>query len=379
MKVIHIITSLRLGGAEVALFNRLKAMRQDADHLVVCFYDGPIAVSIRQLGIPVVHVQGLIKGFDFVGICRVLFITRQFKPDVIHTALWAANMVGRIVGSCLHIPVINELHGNVAHEGMVRNVIERQSLYGADRVVAVSPSVRKTYEKQIVQLLSQTKQKFIGARLTTIANGIDRQGLVARVTHEPLLRGTLGLEAEDFVVGAIGRFEKIKSYDVLIKSFAKFCRLVVPSKNSPKLLLIGDGSQRSYLEQLVADLGLQDKVIFMGYRTDAYKFYPLFNCFALSSQSEGLSIALLEALALGIPVITTNIGLEHDAVVSGKNGLLIAVNNINAYADGLLALYKGCLIRSKDMEPLVPYPFSIDLVADAYRNLYRLLSRRHAG
>lgn len=376
MKIFHIITNLRVGGAEVALLNRLKAMRHDADHLVVCFYDGPIAASIRQLGIPVVHVRGLIKGYDPVGMWQLLRIARQFKPDVIHTALWAANMAGRFVGTVLHLPVINELHGNVVHEGWLRNIIERWSLRGAGRIVAVSPSVRKTYEKQIVQSLSRAKQKIIGERLSTIANGIDRQDLVARVAREPLLRDMLGLVAEDFVVGAIGRFEKIKSYDVLIKSFARFCDLVLQNNqlvSRPKLLLIGDGSQRFYLEQLVCDLGLQKQVIFTGYRKDAYKFYPLFDCFALSSQSEGLSIALLEALALGVPVITSNIGLEHDAVVPGKNGLLIPVNDVEAYADGLLALYKGCLIKSKCMKPLAPYPFSIENVADAYRGLYQKL------
>jgi glycosyltransferase involved in cell wall biosynthesis len=379
MKILHIITSLRVGGAEVALLNRLKAMRNDFgyQHKVICFYDGPIAGEIRELGISVVLVRGLVKGYDPVGLWKLFKIALTFKPDIIHTALWAANMVGRIVGPILQITVINELHGNVAHEGWLRNVAERWLLRGASRVVAVSPSVRHVYERHIVQALPLRDRSFIATRLVTIPNGIDRSVLVARVSAQLLSREALGLTQSDFVVGAIGRFERIKSYDVLVRSVARLCELVSPEqRNSIKLCLVGDGSERGALERLLQELDLEQHVVFTGYRLDAFNFYPLFDCFALSSQSEGLSIALLEALALGLPVISTHLELQHDAIVPGVNGLLIPVNDVEHYAQGLLALYNKQIKKSGDLSPLSHFPFSIDVVVDAYRLIYQQLILR---
>ena len=379
MKILHIITSLRMGGAEVALLNRLKAMRNDpgVQHKVICFYDGPIAGAIRELGISVVLVRGFVKGYDPLGLWQLFKITHSLKPDIIHTALWAANISGRIVGSILQIPVINELHGNVVHEGWLRNVAERWSLRGASRVVAVSPSVREVYERHIVQALSVRDRSFIAARLVTVPNGIDRAALMARVSTQALSRQVLGLAQSDFVVGAIGRFEKIKSYDVLVHSVVRLCELVPPEqRNSIKLCLVGDGSERAALERLVRQLGLEHHVVFTGYRLDAFNFYPLFDCFALSSQSEGLSIALLEALALGLPVISTNLELQHDAIVPGVNGLLIPVNDVELYAQGLLALYEKQIKKSDDFSPLSHFSFSIDVVTSAYRLMYQQLILR---
>lgn len=377
MKILHIITGLRLGGAEVALYNRLKAMQADDEitHVVVAFYDGPVAKSIKQLGITVIVVKGLIKGYDPLGVWRLYNLTKDFKPDLIHTSLWAANMVGRFLGYCFAVPVINELHGNVQHEGWIRNLAERVSVTQVDRVVAVAPSVRATYARHILKALPKETQYELENKLVTVTNGIDRNQLLAKIQASRLERSAFDISDDAFVIGAIGRLEPIKSYDVLIRSFAKMRqKLPMWLRDTVRLMLVGDGSERRKLEALTAKLGLKAQVIFTGYRLDAYKFYPLFDCFALSSQSEGLSIALLEALALGIPIITTNLFPQHDAIIQGKNGLLIPVNDIEAYASGLLDLYQQRITKNNDMSPLVDFPFELDKATAAYKAIYKELA-----
>lgn len=376
MKILHIITSLRIGGAEVALFNRLKAMSgNNLDHLVICFYEGPIVEQIRGLGVDVWVVKGLLRGYDPVGFFRVYKIAQRFNPSIIHTALWAANIVGRLLGLILKVPVINELHGNVAHEGILRNVVEQLSCRAATKIVAVSHSVQSSYELKIMTSLSNSKRSEIAQRLITITNGIDRQDLLARIAAFPLSRTELGLTSDDFVIGAIGRLEKIKSYEVLIRSFAALLERVPLRRASIKLVMVGDGSERFFLEQLVAALHLKQNVLFLGYRMDVYRLYSIFDCFALSSQSEGLSIALLEAIALGIPVISTHANGPHDAIVSGKNGLLVPPNDIPAYAEGLLGLMQKDIVKNPDMVPLnKSFSFSLENVVIGYQNLYCQLS-----
>jgi len=362
-----------MGGAEVALLNRLAAMNNDRyHHKVVCFYDGPIVQQIRALGIDVMVNKGFVKGYDPIGLWQLYKVMRNFNPDIIHTSLWAANMVGRLFGFIVNIPVINELHGNVEHEGRVRNGLERLSVRGAKRIVAVSASVRRVYEQCIMSGLSIPSKSLITQRLVTIANGIDRKSLINKMERTLLSRSDFGFSAQDFIIGAIGRFEKIKSYDVLIRSVAHLCQLLdEKERNKIKLCLTGEGSQRHYLQVLVQQLKLEKQVVFTGYRLDAFRFYSLFDCFALSSQSEGLSIALLEALAVGLPIITTHLEKDHDAVIQNVNGLLIPVNDVEAYAQGLLQLYHRRIKKSDDYSPLCVYPFSIDNVVASYEAMYR--------
>ena len=268
MKILHIITSLRIGGAEVALLNLLRALKDDTTihHTVVCFYSGPIVHAIRELGIKVIVVQGIVKGYDPVGLATLFIIALRYRPTIIHTALWAANMAGRIIGALLRIPVINELHGNVIHEGYLRNTVDRLLLSRAHRIIAVSPSVRTIYEHHMLQALPLKKRQGIEQRLLTITNGIDRTALINRIQAQPLSRGELGLTANDFVVGSIGRFEKIKSYDLLIRSFVRFKNLLpVAQRASIKLCLVGDGSERAALQALARSLLLDDEIVFSAF------------------------------------------------------------------------------------------------------------------
>ncbi len=383
MKILHIITGLRIGGAEYALFNLLQTIRShmDFEHRVLCFYDGPVAEKIRNLGIDVMLIRGIVRGYDPVGIYTLYKIVKSYKPDIIHTALWAANMVGRLLGYLCKIPVINELHGNVVHEGFIRNWCERRSWRAASYIVAVSNSVYTVYDRLFLENMRSKDRVAWRNRLVTIDNGIDRDALVAHVYgQDPLQRSAWGLSPQDFVIGAIGRLEKIKSFDVLIRALRLFIDdLPEADRQHIRICLVGDGSERASLQALVKELSLEDHVIFVGWRLDASRFYALFDCFALSSQSEGLSLALLEAVALGIPVISTHSGNQHDALVDDVNGFLVSPNDCVRYAHALKRLYSRDIVRSSNYEPLASFSFDITKTTKTYRNLYKILEKASRG
>jgi glycosyltransferase involved in cell wall biosynthesis len=141
----------------------------------------------------------------------------------------------------------------------------------------------------------------------------------------------------------------------------------------PRILIVGDGSERKNLETLCQTLGIKDRVLFVGMRSDAQRFYPLFDCFALSSHSEGLSIALLEALSFGLPVITTHTFAHHDVITHGVNGFLISPRDIDAYAKHLEIIYNQpdlCVTMREANTLLVEKQFSIDATVNAYVALY---------
>lgn len=385
MNILHLITSLKVGGAESALVNYLskvsdpkvvdhKIIGHDSNtHSVVYFHHGPNADKIRDLGVKIYQVFGAFSIYDPVLFFRLAKLIKLIKPDIIHSSLWSANISARLISMFYKIPVICDLHGNSFDEGKFRNWLDRRTVNYCAKIVAVSDSVKDSYLKNII---GANCSKY--SKLVVIKNGIDVDSLKNKAYSDPLTRKDFGLLQSDFVVGAVGRLEPIKSYDILIRAFARF--LKDNNAANAKLVIVGDGSQRQALQDLVKSLKIQDHVVFTGFCPDACKFYPIFDCFALSSQSEGLSIALLEAMAFGIPVISTNSDIyKHDVIKSGINGFLVNTGDIQSYASAINKLFidreLGKIIGAKNAE-LVRTEFCIDGVADKYQQLYQQLHEK---
>ena len=395
MNILHLITSLKVGGAESALVNYLsKVVGKDGNtYSVAYFHHGPNAKKIENLGIKTYQISGSISIYDTVFFFRLAKLIKFIKPDVIHSSLWSANIIARLIYKFSKIPVICDLHGNSFDEGRLRNWFDRRTVNYCAEIVAVSDSVKDSYLKNIIGSKNLTDacncnnecskmQANANSKLVVIKNGIDVQALRDKAFKDPLSRGDLGLSNDDFIVGAVGRLEAIKSYDVLIKAFAlltSFCHSESDPGSKTKLCIVGDGSQRIQLEALVKALKIEEHVVFTGFRSDVYKFYPIFDCFALSSQSEGLSIALLEAMAFGLPVISTNLDISsHDVITPEVNGFLVYPNDIEGYALAINKLFKDHQngqplrrdINKRNLE-LVRTEFCIDGVVDKYQQLYQ--------
>jgi glycosyltransferase involved in cell wall biosynthesis len=372
--IMHFISSLKLGGAESALVNYLTHAQRDQgyEHHVSYIHDGPNRIKIEQLGMPVYNIRGMVHTYDPVIMWRLYRLVQKIKPDIIHTSLWSANVIGRSVGKICRIPIISDLHGLPRHEGRLRNWLEAQTMGWSDRIVAVADVVKADYEKIIIGARRIDQHK-----LLVIKNGIDYTLIRNKAHHSAMTRADSGFAAadDDFVIGAVGRLEPIKSYDVLIKAFAKAVHDGVPKM---KLCLVGDGSQMQELRTLTHMLGVAQYVVFLGYKSDAYNLYPLFDCFALSSQSEGLSIALLEAMSFGLPVITTHDGLTHDVVVHGVNGLLVKPNDVNGYSHAIMTVHDDHKMRvamAYSNRSLIESHFSLDSVVKQYHALYQSVYR----
>lgn len=336
MNIVHIISSLKIGGAETALFNLLSAhvVEKQNTHSVVYFHDGPNRIKLEQLGIPTYRISGLFSLYDPIAFYQALSLIKKLNPSLIHSSLWMANIFARLIGKMLKIPVICDLHGRATDEGRFRNTLDALTAPLATAQVAVSHSVYKAYRESVTKKVQNQYRDTTEKKITVILNGIDQKICLERAASSPLSRKTFGLSSDDFVIGAVGRLEPIKSYDILIQGFNLFLQKN-PHQTKVKLVIVGDGSCRKELQSLALSLGISDKIIFVGGRQDAIKFYPIFDCFVLSSQSEGLSIALLEALCFGLPVITTNKEKRHDILEHGVHGLLIPPSNPQALGDAL--------------------------------------------
>ncbi len=376
MKILHCITSLKIGGAESALTNFLTYTQQklptSTKHTVVYLYGGPNVEKIKKLGIPTFQLKGLFHHYDIIAFFRLIQLIKKIKPDVLHTSLWSANIMGRLAGKLLGIPVISDLHGSAVDEGSFRNWFDAFTAPRAQTIVAVSPSVRTAYRQAVIpKVIGKNRRKLVTQKLCVIKNGIDIDQIRTTANNNPLKRSDFNWTKNDFVIGAVGRLEPIKSYDVLIRA----CALLLKNKDCakfPKLCLVGDGSEMQKLKDLTLQLNVTDSIYFAGSRSDAIKFYPLFDCFALSSRSEGLSIALLEALCFGLPVVSTHQTLEHDVITHQINGFLVPVGDEQALTQALLTLinnpHVADAIRTANLELIKA--FDLAKMASAYHSLY---------
>lgn len=333
IKIVHIISNLGIGGAELVLYQLLAHMH-DASlvHEVVFFHKGPYQEKIASLGIKTYHIKGIFP-YDPLFLYRLVRCIKKIRPDVLHTSLWAANFLGRLIAFYYGIIHAETLHNNVDQNGIVRTLLDRLTASKHGHVVAVSDG--------IVQSVAQYTPWFAPvATIRVIKNGIS--SYVLPKEQNQISRASLGLTDSHFVIGSVGRFEPVKNYSLLLTAFA----LLYDECSKARLVLVGQGSQEYFLRQRASDLGIDDRVVFV-IGKDAQPYYALFDCFVLSSYKEGISMALLEAMKYQVaPIITSSVA-THEVIIHGENGLLVPASDPEKLAHTIMQLIESRALKRR--------------------------------
>jgi len=164
--IMHLITSLKIGGAEAVLLTLLKELKQEHPHdvhTVVFFHDGPLRQQIEMLGIQTYHLKGRWFLYDPFFLYKLYRTFKTLKPDVVHSSLWAACFLARIYTSLLSVPLVCAVHVVMQDHGRLRNVLDRYLPLHPHTYIAVSPSVARSLQQDIGLKPQQ---------ITTIVNGI---------------------------------------------------------------------------------------------------------------------------------------------------------------------------------------------------------------
>lgn len=360
LRILHITSSLGIGGAESVLYYLIKHLQSDAEHMVIAFHDGPYREKLHACGIQVIVLRGLVVRYDPIFFIKLFWHIKQIQPDCIHSLLWAANVTARIIGRMLAIPVISAMHNNVSLNGRLRNYLDSWTLSLAKQVVVIHEGVQ--------QSIIDRCRKHARLPITIIHNCIDIDDVQRLANANLQLRSSFDLRDDHFVIGAVGRWIPIKRYSLLIEQFA----YILQAYPHARLLLIGHGPQAHTLREQVRMLGIDHAVRFIAGK-QAYGYFPLFNCFVLPSITEGPSIALLEAMSFGVPPVVTREELDHPVIVSGKNGILVSAGDANALYSALVELITNSYLRKKMgiyARQTIERDFSIDRMVDAYKKIF---------
>jgi len=310
-RLLYLIVDLPVGGAEIHLLNLIKHLDRDRySPTVLCIgNNGPIGEEIAKEGVPVTELGLLRKGGD----PRIVKLLREFlrreKISLVHSHLYHANYYGRMAAFREGIPAVCTIHNTYARPKVHRRLINRWLARRTARIIAVSGPVRD----DIIRYDGVDPSKVV-----VIPNGVDPGTFDIPLTRVEA-REKIGIPAEHFLIGTVGRLEEQKGLQYLVDAV----RMLREDGKQAFLLVAGSGREEMRLREQATRGGIENAVFFLGARRDVPELYRAMDVFALSSLWEGGPITLLEAMASGLPVVATPVGFVPEVVRDGVNGFIV--------------------------------------------------------
>lgn len=382
IRVLRVIARLNMGGPAIHVANLAAGLETRGYHTTLVAGslargEDSMAFVARRLGVGVVSVPEMERELsvlhDAQSIGRLAEIIREERPHVLHTHTAKAGAIARAAalaaGSARPPVVLHTFHGHVlkGYFGPGRTAffrqVERTLARFSDVLVAVSPEVRD----ELVELGVAPRAKFAVIRL-----GIPLEERLGDPTSDLDYRRPYGIAEDAFVVGWVGRMTGVKD----TASALEIVCAVREQGIDAVLCLVGDGPDRSRLEQVAHDLGIARACYFVGYQEDVAGYYRLFDAFLLPSVTEGTPVSAIESLASATPVVAYRVGGVPDVVRDGVDGYLVAAGSIEKAAGRLVALARDPALRARLGEAgraRVLGRYSVSRLVDDVDRLYQAL------
>ena len=340
VRVLHLIDSLGAGGAERSLAEmapRLAAYGVEPEIAVFHQRDVGVTEDVLAAGVRIHHVAGRSRPQRLWALRRLLAARR---PDVLHTTLYEADVLGRIAGASLRIPMVTSLvNASYSSHRRADPRVRAWKLDAARRIDAFTARRLGAGFHAITHAVADAAVNDLGisrTQITVIPRGrsLERLGEPSPERRRKV-RQRLGIDDSAFVVLNVGRREFQKGQDCLVQAAA-----LLRDRACPVQLLIAgrDGSESTHLGRLTRELDLMDSVRFLGHVDDVPDLMAAADVFVFPSRFEGLGGAVLEALAMKVPIVATTIPALAEVLDNGHLGILVGVDDSEAIAAGIEAI-----------------------------------------
>jgi glycosyltransferase involved in cell wall biosynthesis len=379
MKILHIIDSGGLYGAEIVLLNLVSEQLKLGLSPVIAsigekfIEEKPLETEALKKGFRLRKFR-MIPGPNPAGAYSVLRYAKSEGFNILHSHGYKGNIFfGLMPGRFRKLPLISTLHGYTSTRGFTKmrlyELLDAVSLRFIDAVILVDKGM--VNHKRLKNLT--------GLNYHIVNNGIppleDQERPLTHIDQTHLNPTILEFCKKSFTIGAIGRLSAEKGFNYLIDAL----KILASKKIKARLVILGEGGQRKYLEKRIVDSGIGTRVILPGYVTNAKKYLPYFNVFVLSSLTEGLPITVLEAMQAGIPIIATRVGGLSGVLENGKAGILVDSRRCNELADAISELIKNPKKGYEKVEAarcIVQKKYSCEQMARNYLRIYeKVLSK----
>ena len=356
--VLHLIETGGPGGAERMMVHLAAGLGPEYRSEAALIRDSWLGTALRQRGVPVTMLRNGPHG-SLGTLQDLLRIIRERRVAILHSHEFYMNTLGLVASRMMGVPLVATVHGRNYYADRFRRRAAYRLVATLTRMVAVSEDVR---------LFLAERVGISHRRVTVIPNGVP-------LNHAPsdektsALRESLDLHRHSQVVGTIGSLYPVKGHRYLIDAspqvIARFPYVV--------FLIVGRGGLRDELEAHARQLGVASHFRFLGHRDDVSDLLALCDIFVLPSLSEGMPLALLEAMAAGVPPIATRVGGVSEVAEDGKTGLLVPPQDSDALAERITTLLEDRALAKQigqSAREMVASRFSIARMVQAYQEVY---------
>ncbi|HEY0482125.1 MAG TPA: glycosyltransferase [Kofleriaceae bacterium] len=320
-RIVHVLSSFGMGGQERVAFDlAVSQLRAGCEVTVLSLApppDGPLAAELRAAGIEVARVARQREGIDPILILRLARWLRRHRVDLVHTHNRMALIYGAPAGRLARARVVHTKHGKNPRGG-TRLAAGKLAARAVDAFVAVSDETAD---------VARRRREIDERRLMVITNGIELGRFHPAPAGRERVRRELGIDAGAWVIGTVGRIAAEKNHALLVNAMAP---LLGPGT---RLIIAGDGPLLPALTELVAARGVASFVHLLGARYDVPDILNALDSFVLSSDTEGLPLVVLEAMATGLPVISTRVGGVPNVLEEGVTGFLVPAGDEQGLRD----------------------------------------------
>ena len=374
INILHIHTLPIISGSGLNTFLSMKGMDRNIYKVeLACAPGGRLIDLVRenQMGVKTFKnlVQPLHPVKDILAILDLIFFLRKKRYHIVHTHNSKAGFVGRLAAKITGIPVvIHTVHGFAFHDQesvwrqlLFRN-LEKFASHMCDKMIFIS--------QPLVDWALREKIVLRGDKIAKIYSGIDLDRF-RPVTEEEKnrVREKWNIRHDDAVIGIVSKLWEGKGHEILIRAFKE----VKKDIKVARLIIVGEGPLYSMLNDLVDRLGLSDSVLFTGFQMDVAEIISSFDVVVLPSYFEGMGRVLLEAMAMGKPVVASRVGGIPDLVKDSVNGFLITPGDVKELSDALKKLLnnKGLAnIMGRDGRKGIIDKFSTDVMVRSISDIY---------
>lgn len=335
--VMHIIDGLGVGGTETILYELIGGLILQGFRITVCYFNpGPLVDKYSNLDVSLIHVP-FGSRIDSLLFFRLIRIIRREKPQIVHTHLFKSDFHGLLAARINNVPVIlTTLHS--------MNDWARFPLFGwiygfilrlADKVIVLSDEISDFFSSRC----KVPKERFL-----TIHNAIPiRRFLETDGNNRKIIRDEFDVASEEILYGFIARLAPPKDHPMFLRAAV----MILEKNPRARFMIVGEGESKTALIALSSELGIENKVIFTGFRGDIPEIMAALDVVVLASRFEGMPVVLMEAMASSRPIVATISRGIVSVVTHEENGLLVPQGDSDALASACLRLENDDQLRER--------------------------------
>jgi glycosyltransferase involved in cell wall biosynthesis len=375
-KVFQVLAGGPWGGGAVVVRSLTQGLMQEGCQVWVLCLSKEVSREFSEIAANVVTSRywrrEINPPLDLLAFWELFRLCRREKFDLVNTHTSKGGVLGRIAARLAGVPlIIHTAHGYAFNEtdskltAVFYTWLEKLATYFCDLVISVNDEER---------LMAIEKKVVSPDKIVTVLNGIDVNRF-ENVVATDSLRRELDLSGQETLIGTVGRMMPQKGFVYLVRAIP----FIVEEYPHTRFVFVGDGALESELKSLAGELGIADYCRFLGFREDIPELLACFDIFALPSLWEGLSITLLEAMAAGKPIVTTDIKGNREVIDDGRDGLLVSPADSEALASAMVDLIrdgKRARTMGERARHKVKASFSEEAMVERTLELYGSVRRR---